>query len=659
MDPKIKALKSKTFFGRRLTRQQIADIQETVALLPNDSRNELCKTICEHLNWKTAKGDYRVRACMAMLEYLEQRGILKLPSVAESKRPSCDAKPIQTAATNPQPEISATAAELGTLRLEPVDDRGQKQLWNAFIDRHHYIGYNRPFGPHLRYFLVDGQGRKLGCLLFESCTKALPCRDQWVGWHPKTRDRTRHLLLNNSRFLIFPWVRSRNLASRCLAMATRRLAGDWEERHGVRPVLVETFVDLEKYRASCYRAANWNFIGETAGMKGKSKKSVYVIPLVENCLEVLRGERKAKARPTVPPKPPSEARDERFRRLWVNIAKSAAAVASLHDHMWQKRRRVLDSLLIILFVFRLILSKERIGYAATLRSLWDQCLHLGIPLPQPHPPTASSINGAREKLDEAAFISLHREFLAQFGAMPEPLWKGKRIFAVNSSKINLPRPLANASYMISNEGANYPQGTVSVLYRLKTAVPVDFDLFRHADARDTAVSHLVHVGEGDVVVYDLGHYSFELLLDHRERGLNCVFMIHENSDSAFDTFFASDRTDIVLDLAAPKERLRLNENSCRVRLVKYTFADTRYCLATTLLDERKYEVPAFSELYHGNRSIEELSKVSNYLGKEFHGMSERCVKQELYATLTLIAIDRIYANRCLEDENRASRQAAA
>ena len=243
MDQRIIALESSTFSGRRLNRQQIADIQETVALLPNDSRNELAKTICEHLRWTTAKGDYRVGACLGMLETLESHGILTLPPKREDHVRDMMSAPAWTSASDPQPAIVAPLSELRPLRVEPVTDSEGRQLWSALVDRHHYLGYRRPFGAHVLYFVTDRDGRRLGCLLFDAVTKRLPCRDRWIGWKGRTRDRRRHLMVVNSRFLVFSWVRSKYLASSALALATRRLADDWERLHGWRPVLCETFVD--------------------------------------------------------------------------------------------------------------------------------------------------------------------------------------------------------------------------------------------------------------------------------------------------------------------------------------------------------------------------------------------------------------------------------
>ena len=121
--------------------------------------------------------------------------------------------------------------------------------------------------------------------------KTLPCRDRWIGWSERVRGRKRQRLVVNSRFLVFPWVRSKNLASSALALATRRLADDWRRLHGNRPVPCETFVDESRFRASCYRAANWERIGSTGS---KSAKGVYVLPLRGGAREILRGEREAK-----------------------------------------------------------------------------------------------------------------------------------------------------------------------------------------------------------------------------------------------------------------------------------------------------------------------------------------------------------------------------
>ncbi len=647
MDQRIVALPSTTFSGRRLTRQQIADAQETVEMFPHDSRNELAKTICEHLHWKTAKGAYKVGACLGMLETLERCGILTLPPLREDHVRDMTCPPAWTSASDPQPEIVAPLSELCPLRVEPVTDTEGRQLWNAFVDRYHYLGYKRPYGAHVRYFVTDRQGRKLGCILFEATTKTLPCRDRWIGWTNRRRDSKRHLMTVNSRYLVFPWVVSKNLASSALAMATRRLADDWERLHGWRPVLIETFVDETRFKASCYRAANWQRIGDTAG-RGKSRKGVYVLALERGAREILRSESGAarKKPATRAERGRSAIADRRFSKRWEALVAAAVAIAEREDARWQKRRRVFNSLLIMLFVLRLVAASRGQGYGTTLSELWEHCEAAGIELPQAEPPAASTACEAREKLDEAAFKRLHAEILAH---CPEcTLWKGHRTLAVDGSKITLPRELAQYGYRVS-DGAHYPQGMVSTLYRLNDRIPIDFDLFDHENERAAALVHLDHAAEGDVIVYDRGYYSFAMALAHQERKLNFVFRIQKGANPVFDAFIASGEDDRTITLDAPRDETALRSKTLRVRLVRYRYADTEYYIATSLLDGSRYPVPALSDLYHARWGVEEMYKTGKFLIEAFHAKSRRGVRQELYAAFVLITLARQFANRCDND----------
>ena len=648
MDPRVADLKSTTFSGRRLTRRQIAEVQQTVTLLPLHSRNELAKTICEHLDWVTAKGDYRVGACMKFLEALGRLGILTLPPNRETKVRDMRSGPVWTAASDRQPELCVELCDLRPLRLEPVIDTEGRQPRNAFVDRHHYHGYKRPFGAHIRFFIADREGRKLGCLLFEAATKTLPCRDRWIGWSERVRGRKRQRLVVNSRFLVFPWVRSKNLASSALALATRRLADDWRRLHGNRPVPCETFVDESRFRASCYRAANWERIGSTGS---KSAKGVYVLPLRGGAREILRGEREAKKLAKPPTRAEggrSAASDRRFSRRWETLVAAATAVAEREDARWQKCRRVFNSLLIMLFVLRLVVAPRGQGYRATLCELWKQCAAAGVELPQDEPPAASTACDAREKLDERAFKALHREILANNS--DGRLWKDHRVLAVDGSKLTLPRELAQRGYRIP-DGAHYPQGMVSAMYRRNDRIPVDFDLFRHDNKRSAALTHLDHAAEGDVIVYDRGYFSFAMALAHWQRGPHFVFRIARNTNPTFDAFIASRETDRILVLQPPSDGPP--GPSLPIRLARYAVADTEYCLATSLLDSRRFPVPALSDLYHGRWGIEELDKTSKAVIDHFHAKSERGVRQELYAAFTLITLTRLFVNRCDSDRNRA------
>ena len=204
MDPRIEALKSTTFLGRRFTRRQITDIQEIVALLPNDSRNELSKTICENLNWTTPKGEYRVSAGLRFLEHLEECGILTLPEKRNTAAKSAPKPIVHVRASDPQPEIACGLEALEPLVLEEAESPEDVALWNALVDRYHYLGCPRPFGASIRWFVRNRHGRPLAVLLFEAAARMLPARDEWIGWSGTDRERRLHLAVSNSRFLVVP-----------------------------------------------------------------------------------------------------------------------------------------------------------------------------------------------------------------------------------------------------------------------------------------------------------------------------------------------------------------------------------------------------------------------------------------------------------------------
>ena len=653
MDPGIESLTSTTFFGRRLTRRQIADVQETVALFPALSRNELSKTICEHLNWTTPKGDYRVAACLRMLEDLEKCGILTLPAkwnTASGPRRAIE----HTERSDPGPQIACGLAGLEPLSLHLATEAGEVAEWNELVDRHHWLGCPRPFGPHLRWFILDREGRRLGCLLFEAAAKTLPARDAWIGWSEADRDRRLYLAVSNSRFIILPWVRVDNLASQALAMAVRRLADEWEQRHACRPVLCETFVDPTRHDSASYRAANWEKVGMTAGHRGGSRskppKEILVMPLDPDFRRVLKGG----SRPPKRRKPtPLPVCDDPFVAMWMKIIEAAGRLAAEHDRTWMRRRRVLNSLIVMLFVFRLVLSRNSKGYATVVAELWDQCRKLRIDLPQRQPVVASSICKARARVHEDLFLDLHREILRHGGDGGR--WKGHRTFAIDGTKMNLPRPLADAGYPLPNANAHYPQGLVSCLYRLETKTPVDFSLSANADERAAALAHLDALSPGDVVVVDRGYFSFVLLHAMVSRGLHPVFRLQRNSTAVFDDFIDGGRDDALVRVVPKVGTLRKLRaafpgkqlDPVQLRLVKLTAGEDQCTLATTLTDQDRYTRDDLSGLYHGRWGIEELYKTSKIMiaVDEFHGRTERGVRQELYAHFNLIAMTRLLSNR--------------
>ncbi len=666
MDPAIEHLPSTTFGGKRLTRKQIALIQDTVKVFPALSRRELAHTLCEQLNWFTENGRNKIQSCLNALAELEKHGIITLPALVESQKRGSQRAITWTANTDQHAPLNSPLKQLVSIHLQVVTDKEDITLWNEFVDRYHYLGYRRPIGCHLRYFIVDLQGRKLGCLLFSFATQVLPCRDQWLGWDRHARQKRLNLVVNNTRFLLFPWVNVKYLASKSLSLACQQLPHDWHAQHGYRPVLLETFVDTCRYSGISYRAANWQLIGNTAGVKssarvkGKSQKAVYLYPLSKEFRAVLvDGKTTAPRKRKKPMKtqPPKLGAEDPFIQLWGKIIGTVVAVANQFDREWQKRQRVLTTLLLVLFIFRLVFSKNKQGYGTTVVELWDQCRLMNLPLPQEKPVAASAFCNARKKLDENLFKTLNTEILNTYDTQRDNNdWKNHRLFAVDGSKINVPRELANKkyAYKIPAENAHYPQGLLSCLYRLKPKLPVDFDLTAHSGERELARRHLHALRANDVVVYDRGYFSYALLYYHIQRGIHPLFRLQAHLYTEINQFTASNETDKIIEInpsakrrwAILKDHPDIDITPLKLRLIKYSVAGEVYTLGTTLYDKDIYHLDDFPDVYHARWGVEELYKISkqHIEVEEFHSKSERGVKQELFAHFVLITMTRIFSN---------------
>ena len=205
IDPRIQDLPSTTFFGKRLTRRQIADVQEMVQACSGLSRTELAKTVCEHLHWKVGSGASRVRLATRFLEQLAEHGIVSLPAKRPRPRGPDRAVPL-TDRTAPQPPIASDLASLRPVRLEAVADRPGFAAWQEWVERYHPLGYRKPLGCYVAYFLRDRRERLLGCLLFDPAARRLPCRDEWIGWQDEPYHAHLQLVVRNARFLLLPEI---------------------------------------------------------------------------------------------------------------------------------------------------------------------------------------------------------------------------------------------------------------------------------------------------------------------------------------------------------------------------------------------------------------------------------------------------------------------
>jgi hypothetical protein len=252
---------------RAIFPEDIDHIRTILRQFPGLSRHEVTETLCEHLNWLTPAGLPKTTACTKLLNRLEEQDIIRLPR--KQKRAGhpgrcAQSVPREAGLTREQAPLERSLAELGPVRLAPVTEKAAQGLWNGYVARYHYLGYKRPFGYVQRYFIEAGSHR-LGCILLSGSAKALTARDRWIGWSDRQRLKNLPWVLNNSRFLLFPWVQVANLASHVLGQLARRVADDWEECWGYRPVLLETFVDPVHFHGGCYRASGWELLGRSTG----------------------------------------------------------------------------------------------------------------------------------------------------------------------------------------------------------------------------------------------------------------------------------------------------------------------------------------------------------------------------------------------------------
>jgi len=281
--------------GREVSAEDVAFIRRLIVEHPRASRRELSQKLCAAWHWQQTNGTLRDMVCRGMLLMLERAGAIQLPPVRYTP-PNPLARRTRPAAmlidTTP---IAVPLTQLQPIEFQQVRRTAEEPLFNSLMESHHYLGYEQPVGEHLKY-LVWTQGRPLAALAWSSAPRHLGSRDRFIGWRGETRRRNIRFLAYNTRFLILPWVQVPHLASYILGRIARRLSADWEGLYGHPIYLLETFVDPERFRGTCYRAANWVLVGRTTG-RGKddqtgranrSIKEVLVLPLTPRFRELLQ-----------------------------------------------------------------------------------------------------------------------------------------------------------------------------------------------------------------------------------------------------------------------------------------------------------------------------------------------------------------------------------
>jgi len=324
------------FSGRAFSQEEIELIQWTVKTYPNLNRTELAKTVCEFVDWNQINGKPKTIQSISMLKRLEEEGIVQLPPICMSKQrmtktDKIEAKRVPTKKNaytkliqNPShvllsetttpatqsDEVSSSmdfdieierqegifSCDCDPIEVVPAVTMAEGKRWRRYIQEYHMLGYRATYGAQIRYFIRSGSN-DMGCLQFSASAWALAPRDKWIGWTLQDRKQRLHLVINNSRFLVLPWVQVKNMASKALSLAARRIESDWLSAYSYAPVLLETFVDTAHYKGTCYKAANWAYLGHTQG-RGRqdrrherqlSEKAIYVYPLHRRFREILNG----------------------------------------------------------------------------------------------------------------------------------------------------------------------------------------------------------------------------------------------------------------------------------------------------------------------------------------------------------------------------------
>jgi len=286
-----------SFCGRPVTREELGLIRDIIHDFPALSLAELSRTICELLNWRRPTGGLKNHECCAFLQQLKNRGWLSsLPDLRVTS-PRGPRNVVLDARSEPESPVLGPLADCLPLELDLISDGDARSLFRQYIQRYHYLGYKVPCGAQLRYFVRSRplSNRILACLLFTSAALKMAPRERWIGWSDQARKYNLPRVINNSRFLILPWIQVHELASKILSLVAHQLPDDWLDAYRVKPFLLESLVDPERFSGTCYRAANWIHVGTTQGRGRMDRnqdaerhvKEIFLYPLHPHARELL------------------------------------------------------------------------------------------------------------------------------------------------------------------------------------------------------------------------------------------------------------------------------------------------------------------------------------------------------------------------------------
>lgn len=276
--------------GRKITATDIRSIQELLVSHPDWHRTQISRELCKTWNWHKANGQLKDMACRTLLLRLEGAGYIMLPARRREAANHSRGKTKISVAHSTEP-ITCGLKSLGKIKIIPVQPKSDyHSLFNCFLSHYHYLGHRTTVGENMKYLITDCYDRPLSCVLFGSAAWKTTPRDVFIGWDHKTREKNLNGIINNTRFLIFPWVKVPHLASHILGKISQRIALDWISKYSHPIYLLETFVDRSRFKGTCYKASNWILTGQTKGRTRNDRyrsiqttvKDIYVYPLTKN-----------------------------------------------------------------------------------------------------------------------------------------------------------------------------------------------------------------------------------------------------------------------------------------------------------------------------------------------------------------------------------------
>ena len=278
-----------TYRRRSVTPEDVGTVRRIIETHPDKSRRFISQEVCREWDWRQPNGVLKDMVCRSLLLLLESKGLINLPP-----RKCTPANPLAKRKKPSRVDVDNTAihcsvADLFPIELKQVRRTPFEKIFNGLVSEYHYLGYTQPIGEHLKY-MAFSDGRPIACLAWGSAPWYIGVRDRFIGWDKTIREKNLHLITNNLRFLILPWVQISCLASYLLALNRQCLSQDWQDLYKHPVYLLESFVDTQRFQGTCYKADNWICVGKTTG-QGKlskpgqpllSKKAVYVYPLTKS-----------------------------------------------------------------------------------------------------------------------------------------------------------------------------------------------------------------------------------------------------------------------------------------------------------------------------------------------------------------------------------------